>query len=185
GEALPKPNCYDAYYRANLFEGKALLRTAVQWHQIDEDSLAIVLGATEADTRRTSSSHLSFLALHDLILLEKDPILRFKYQKLFEEQFQPMRQDENAMIEAMHAAVGLSTKQLGMAWYALSRYPIDRRGKGDVFWKENRKELLTAFGGEVNGQAREPVPPDLRPRDAFLWQRSAHSISGDQKDWLY
>ncbi len=185
GEALPKPNRYDAYYRANLFEGKALLRTAVQWHQIDEDALTIVLGSAEADTRRTASSHLSYLALHDLILLEKDPILRFKYQRLFEEQFQPMRHDGNAMIEAMHEKVGLSTKQLGLAWYSLARYPVDRRGKGDHYWRENRQELLATFGGEINGQAREPVPPDLRPRDAFLWQRSAHSISGDQKDWLY
>ena len=185
GEMLPKPNRYDTYYRANLYEGKALLRTAMQWHQIDEDALGVVLGETEADTRRNASSHLSYLALHDLILLEKDPLVRFKYQKLFEAQYRPMRLDGNAMIDAMQTAVGLSTKQLGLAWYALGRYPQDRRGKGDLYWKENRKELLEAFGGELNRQARDPLPPDMRPRDAFLWQRSAHSISGDEKDWLY
>ncbi len=185
GQILPKPNRFESYYQANLYEGKALLRTAVEWHQIDEDALSAVLGQTEVDTRRTASSHLSYLALHDLILLEKDPIVRFKYQKLFEQQFVPMRLDGNAMIDAMHAAVGLSTKQLGLAWWSLGHYPMDRRGKGDLFWKENRKELTAAFGGEVNGQAREPLPPDLRPRDAFLWQRSAHSLRGDQEGWLY
>ena len=123
--------------------------------------------------------------MHDLILLEKDPLIRFKYQKLFEAQFQPMRSDGNAMIDAMQAFVGLSTKQLGLAWWSLDRYPMDRRGKGDRYWQENKKELLAAFGGEVNGQARDPLPPDLRPRDAFLWQRSAHSIRGDQEGWLY
>src|SRR5438309_698534 len=158
---LPKPNRFEAYYRANLYEGKALLRTAVQWHQMDEDALAAIRGETEADARRTASAHLSYLALHDLILLDKDPIVRFKYQKLFEAQYRPMRTDGNAMIVAMHAADGLSIQQLGLAWWSLDRYPLDRRGKGDAYWKENRKELVTAFGGEVNGQAREPLPPDL------------------------
>jgi hypothetical protein len=184
-ELLPKPNRFDTYYHANLYEGKALLRTAVQWHQIDEDAINAVMGQTQADTRRTASSHLSFLALHDLILLEKDPVLCFKYQKLFEEQAQPMRQDGNAMLEAMEAEVGIGAKQLGLAWEALALYQTDRRGLGEEYWKDNRKILVQAFGGEVNGQAREVVPLDLRPRDAFLWQRSAHSIIGDQKDWLY
>jgi hypothetical protein len=185
GGMLPKPNRYDAYYRANLYEGKALLRTAIQWHQMDEDAITAIRGETEADTRRTGSAHLSYLALHDLILLEKDPLVRFKYQKLFEEQFRPMQNDGNAMIDAMHAAVGLSTNQLGLAWWSLGRYPLDRHGKGETYWKENRKKLVKAFGGEVNGQAGEPLPPDLRPLDAFLWQRSARSIRGDHKDWLY
>ncbi len=184
-EALPKPNRFDDYYHANLYEGKALLRTAIQWHQIDEDAVTAALGQTAADTSRTASSHLSYLALHDLILLEKDPITRFKYQKLFETQYQPMRSDGNAMIDAMHAFVGLSPKQLGLAWWSLDRYPVDRRGKGEAYWRENRKALVAAFGGELNRQAREPLPPDLRPRDAFLWQRSAHSIRGDKEGWLY
>ena len=147
--------------------------------------MSAVLGDTEADTRRTASAHVSYLALHDLILLEKDPVVRFQYQKLFEAQFGPMRTDGNAMIDAMHAGVGLSARQLGMALWALDRYPLDRRGKGDAYWKENRKALLARYGGEVNHQAREALPPDLRPRDAFIWQRSAHSIRGDQEGWLY
>ena len=81
--------------------------------------------------------------------------------------------------------VGLSAPPLGLAFWSLERYPADRRGKGERYWNANRAELLSAYGGEVNGQAREPLPPDLRPRDAFLWQRSAHSLRGDQEGWLY
>lgn len=184
-ETLPKPNPFEDYYRANLYEGKALLRTAAQWHQIDEDFLSAFVGETEANTLRTSSSHLSYLALYDLIQLEKDPLIRFKYQKLFETQYRPMRADGNAMIDAMHAAVGLSAKQLGLAWWSLDRYPVDRLGKGPDFWRESKAELVAAFGGETHRQARDPLPPDLRPRDAFIWQRSARSIYGDEKDWRY
>ncbi len=184
-EAFPKPNPYDTYYRANLYEGKALLRTAIQWYQIDEDLLGAVSGETESNTLRTSSSHLGYVALHDLILLEKDPVLRFKYQKLFEARYRPMRTDGNAMIDAMHAAVGLSTRQLGLAWWSLGRYPVDRRGKGAEFWQQHKEELVAAFGGLSHRQARDPLPPDLRPRDAFIWQRSARSIYGDEKDWRY
>jgi hypothetical protein len=185
GEALPKPNRFEEAYASNLYEGKALLKTAIQWHQFDEDLITAALGETEANTRRTASAHLSFLALHDLILLEKDPVLHFTYQKLFEQQYKPMRSDGNAMIDAMQASVGLSNSEEGLALWSLGRYPLDRVGKGEAYWKENRKALLERFGGEVNGQAREPIPPDLRPRDAFIWQRSAHSIRGDQEGWLY
>ena len=68
----------------------------------DKDALTAVLGQTEVDTRRTASSHLSYLALHDLILLEKDPITRFKYQKLFEEQYRPMRSDGISSFKSLH-----------------------------------------------------------------------------------
>ncbi len=184
-EAFPKPNRYDTFYRANLYEGKALLRTAMQWEMIDEDVMTAILGETEASTARSSSSHLGYLALHNLILLEADPLVRFKYQKLFEAKYAPMKIDGNAMLDAMQAAVGLSTQQLGLAWWSLGRYPVDRRGKGEAFWRANKEELVAVFGGVVNRKARDPLPPDLRPRDAFIWQRSARSIYGDAQDWLY
>jgi hypothetical protein len=184
-EALPKPNRFSLYYKSNLYEGMSLLRTAVQWHQIDEDLLAAVRGEAEASVLRGSSAHLGYLALHNLILLEQDPLTRFQYQKLFEARYRTMRNEGNAMADAMHSAIGLSAKQMGLVLWALGRYPVDRVGKGEAFWEGEREALASAFGGIVHRRTRDPIPVDLRPRDAFIWQRSARAIRGDHKDWLY
>ena len=111
GRLLPQPNRYEQFYRANLFEGKALLRTAAQWHQMDEDAITAVFGQTEADTRRTSSSHLSFLALHDLILLEKDSLVRFQYQKLFLQCLLPMADESSPRRLAGQSACSVFLRQ--------------------------------------------------------------------------
>ncbi len=184
-ELLPKPNRFDLYYQNNLSTHNALLRTVVDWSHIDELLLGAALGETRASAMRTSSCHLTFLALYDLILLEKDPWIRFQYQTVFERELAPMRSDYNAMLWTMQDKLGLSPHQPGLALWTLSRYPQDRRGRGDNYWRAHEAELLKVFGGPVVGKAREPLPPDVRPRDAFLWQRSARSIRGDSEGWEY
>ena len=183
-ELSPKPNRFDRYYQENLWKEKSLLKTALTWCQMDEDFIGAVLGEAYANANRTSSSHLPFLALYDLVELEKDPYLQFQYKTLFERQFAPMRSDGNAMLQAMDNRMGLAPSQWGLILWSLTHYPMDRVGRGDAYWQSHHAELVNAFG-EIGDRTREPLPLDLRPREAFIWQRRSRSIRGDQKDWLY
>jgi hypothetical protein len=183
-EFSPKPNRFDDYYQANLWKNKALLKTALDWSQMDEDFIGNVLGETYASVNRSDSSHLTFLALYDLVESEKDPYLQFQYKKIFEREFQPMRSDGNAMLQAMDNRIGLAPSQWGLISWSLTHYPTDRVGRGDDYWTAHHDELVGRFG-RVAGKTRDPMPLDLRPRDAFIWQRSARAMRGDQKGWLY
>ena len=185
GELLPKPNRFETYYANNLWSNEALLRTVLNWHEFDEDLLSVVKGTTYAQARRPGTAHLTPLVLFNLATLEQEPRLRFHYQTLFERTYRSMQTDYNAMLHAMQESVGLSPSQLGLAFWSLYRYPTNREGLGDTYWKTQRKSLIKRYGGELLGKTREARPPDLRPRDMFLWQRSARSLRGDTEGWQY
>jgi hypothetical protein len=185
GRVLPRPNRYDAFYRENLWQNKALLKTAVEWDNVDEDLIMAVAGDAQTAALRSASNHLSYLALFDLIQDEKDPAIRSVYQSLFERQYRPLQSDYNAMLQVMRTVWKATPSQEGLAYWSLQLYPEDRQGKGENYWKKNHSALALAYGGEVSGQARDPLPLDARQRDPFIWQRSAHSLRGDDANWSY
>ena len=184
-EILPKPNRFDAYYQENLWKNKALLKTVIAWTNIDEDLFDAVWGHTHAAAHRSSSNHLTYLALYDLVFLEKDTALRQSYQAVFLQEANPMQDEFNAMVEIMRAAMGAPSPGVGLGWWSLERYPEDRQGHGERYWQANEKRLVARYGRSVSGQSRDPIPVDERPRDCFLWQRSARSLRGDDAHVRY
>src|SRR4029077_19537732 len=114
-----------------------------------------------------------------------DPGARFDYQQLFSRQYQPVQADYNAFLHVMGPVIGLVPDQTGVGFWSLMLYPSDRRGRGETYWRVYHKRLAAAFGGDVGGQARDPVPLNERPRDPFIWQRIARSLRGDNEQWLY
>ncbi len=182
---LPRPNRYERFYRENLWENKALLKTVQQWDNVDEELIAAVAGDAQAAALRTSSAHLSFLALFDLAHLEKNRDLRTAYLSLYDREFRPHQADYNAMLHVMQGVLGLGPDQTGMAAWSLALYPEDRRGKGEAYWQARRKQLAARYGGVASGKARDPLPLNERQRDSFIWQRSARSLRGDHRDQFY
>lgn len=185
GEILPKPNRFDDYYRANLWENKMLLKTLQDWNNMDEETLTAVVGHTQTSVMGSGSRHLPFLALYDLIRLEKDPALRARYEALFEDDYFPMQEDFNAMLHIMRGTLNRPSDQTGLGLWSLELYPTDRRGLGTAYWKQHAKELALRNGGLVMHQTRDPVPVNERQRDTFIWQRSSRSIGGDDADKWY
>ena len=53
------------------------------------------------------------------------------------------------------------------------------------YWQAHREDRLSRYGGEVSGQARDPIPVNELQKDPFIWQRSARSLRGDNAHWLY
>jgi hypothetical protein len=182
---LPKPNRYQAFYSENLWQKQALLKTAVEWDNIDDALISAVAGDAQAAASRTASSHLIYLALFDLIQSEKNVDLRKVYQTLFENQYRYVQPDYNAMLQVMREIWKAAPDQEGLAIWSLGLYPEDRRGKGEAYWKAHRDTLARSYGGIVSGQARDPLPLSLRQRDPFIWQRSAYSVRGDDATWTY
>jgi hypothetical protein len=185
GETLPKPNRFDSYYYDNLWHGRALLKTVLGWNEIDEALAEAINGRTRGAVARNSTRHLSYLALYNLIQLEKDPGVRQCYRAAFDRQFSYMQEDFNAMLHVMRHSLNLGPSQTGVGLWSLSLYPMDRRGLGHEYWTGRRHVLANRFGGLVGRQARDPVPLDERHRDSFIWQRGARSLGGDDADKRY
>jgi hypothetical protein len=185
GEVLPKPNRYQAYYRDNLWQNKALLKTAVQWNGFDEDLVAAAAGEAHAAAVRGSSTHLSFLALLNLMEKERDPNVKKIYQSLFDRKFRPLQADFNAMLQVMQPLFRSGPTQTGLGLWSLMLYPENRQGKGEAYWQARRDELAAKYGGITSGKARDPRPVHELQRDAFIWQRSARSLRGDNAAQLY
>jgi hypothetical protein len=185
GQVLPRPNRYERYYRDDLKQRKSLLRTAREWYTMDEDLVAAVTGDAQAAAERTSSAHLSFIALFDLVTQEKDRAVRKEYQSLFERQYRQFQSDYNALAHAMQPVIGTQPDQSSMALWSLMLYAEDRQGRGEAYWKKHHRERVRLYGGEVSGKARDPLPVDELQRDPFIWQRSARSLRGDDRNQLY
>jgi hypothetical protein len=185
GSVLPQPNRFERYYMDNLWTGKALLRTVIDWAQLDELLASSLFGDTDAARIRGNSNHLPYLALWDLVSLDKDVARRQDYMALLERHRLFMHNDLNAMTDMMSSRLNVQPDPSGMAYWVLHRYPESRRGLGEPYWTAHGRDLANQFGGWERGRSREPIPPDLRPRDAFLWQRNARSIRGDTEGWEY
>lgn len=183
-EVLPKPNRFDTYYRENLTRNKQLLLTLQEWNNLDEEALAAVFGHTRAAVMRNATRHLGYLALFDLIQLEKDPTTLATFRNLFEQEYAQMQEDYNAMLHVMRHVLAMGPDQTGIGLWSLQLYPLNRRGLGEDYWRSRNDAFSNRFG-ELNGQARDPVPLDLRQRDTFIWQRSARSIRGDDSQRIY
>ena len=97
GTVLPPSNRFARYYEENLWSGKALLRTAVNWAQWDELFVATLLGENQTARVRGSSNHLPYLALWNLMAL--DPVHRTDYLALFERHRLFLHNDLNAMTD--------------------------------------------------------------------------------------
>jgi len=180
---LPQPNRYQRYYADNLNAGKGLLTTALNWSQWDEVFAASLFGESHTARVRGNSNHLPYLALMNLAML--DPERRADYVALFERQRLFQHNDLNAMTDLLAGHLGIQPDPTGIGYWTLHRYPESRRGLGEDYWQRNGLALANQFGGLRDGFAREPIPPDLRPRDASLWQRNAHSIRRDAEGWEY
>ena len=185
GSILPKPNRYQRAYEDNLWKNEELLKTAKEWSSMDEDLIAAVVGNTQAAAMRTSSAHLSFLALFDLIVKEKNAGVQDIYRSLFERHYQLMQADYNAMLHVMQPVVRIGPDQTGLAFWSLTLYSENRRGKGEAYWRAVRPERLARYGGAVSGKARDPIPVNDLQRDSFIWQRSARSLRGDDASKFY
>jgi len=181
----PHPNRFDRYYEQNLYRDKALLRTALDWGVWDELLITSLFGEVEAARHRGSSSHLPYLALYNLILSEKDAKIRSQYVQLFERHRLFLEQDLNAMADLMGPRLGLRSGNAGLGYWSLHRYPEDRVGKGDRYWRSRIRGHAEEFGGLYKGRTRDALPADRRPRDAFVWQRSSRSVRGDHEGWSY
>lgn len=184
-ENLPKPNRFDDYYRANLWEHQALLQTVIDWKNIDDEATSAMFGHSRAASMRHATQHLSNLALFNLSRLEKDPSLREIYRGLFQEEYLQRQEDFNAMLHVMRSVLSLGPDQGGVGLWSLMLYPLNRRGRGEAYWRAHRDRLLARFGGAAGRQALDPVYLDERQRDSFIWQRSARSIRGDDENKIY
>ncbi len=184
-EILPKPNRFDAYYHKNLHADKALLKTVVDWMNVDEEFIGILQGRTQAAAHRSSNNHLTYLALYDLMTLERDASIGVYYQNVFLRECDPLQDEYNAMIEVMRASMKVPSNSLGLGWWSLQRYPVDRRGRGEAYWQARLGDAVARYGKSIPGQARDPIPLDERPRDCFIWQRSARSLRGDDAQIEY
>jgi len=180
---LPQPNRFEQYYDDNLWSGKALLRTTLNWAQWDELLIATLFGEAATPRVRGNSNHLPYLDLWNLLAL--DPAHHADYIELFERHRLFLHNDLNAMTDLMSGRLGIQPDPSGLGYWTLHHYPESRRGFGEAYWIQNGSLRAEQFGGKVDGYAREPIPPDLRPRDAFLWQRNARSIRGDSEGWDY
>ena len=180
---MPQPNRYETYYEDNLSAGKGLLSTALNWSQWDELFAAVLFGESQTSRVRGNSNHLPYLALMNLTML--DPQHHADYVALFERQRLFQHNDLNAMTDLMAGDLGIQPDPAGIGYWVLHRYPEARRGFGETYWQKNGRARARQFGGWRDGYAKDPIPPDLRPRDAFLWQRNAHSIRGDAEGWDY
>jgi hypothetical protein len=183
GTILPQPNRYETYYEDNLSDGKGLLTTALNWAQWDELFASALFGESQTARVRGSSNHLPYLALLDLVSLDLNH--RADYLTLFERHRLFMHNDLNAMTELMAGRLQITPDPSGIGYWILHRYPESRTGLGETYWRKNSRARAEAFGGWNDGYAKEPIPPDLRPRDAFLWQRNPHSLRGDIEGWEY
>lgn len=183
GAVMPPGNRFERYYADNLWTGKALLRTVMDWTQWDELFAASLFGESRA--ARVGGSSLPYLALWDLCTLDTNSAHRQDYLELMARHRLFMHNDLNAMTDMMAGRLGLNPDPRGVAFWVLHRYPEERRGFGDAYWSAHGHDRAAAFGGWDNGYARDPIPPNFRPRDAFLWQRDSHSLRGDMAGWEY
>ncbi len=185
GTTLSRFHPYQRSYKDHLWQNEALLKTALEWNGMDENLIAAVTGDTQAAVMRGNSNHLSFLALFNLYTKERNAGLKKIYRSLFEQQYRPMQAEYNAMLHVMQPIFQLGPEQRGLAFWALSLYPESRQGRGEAYWQSIRKQRFLRYGGEVSGKARDPIAIDERQRDAFIWQRSARSMRGDDASKSY
>lgn len=184
GECLPKPNRFERAYRENLRERAGMLTTLESWDLMHEAVSQAVLGETRANAQRTTGGHLSPLLLFDLLQLEKDAAVRFSYRDMIHRRGVLHEQDLNALMEILDKGTREKPAVPGLALWVLARYPEDRSGRG-LFTHQDKRALASRYGGMVEGKSREALPPDFRPRDAFLWQRNPRSLEGDAPGWQY
>ncbi len=184
GELLPRPNRYEQAYQDHLRQGAGFLKTVEAWALMDSALFEAVRGQTRANVERGTGGHLSPFLLYNLIQLEKNADVRMVYRLLQTRDAALREQDLNAFMEILGRATQPRPEVPGLALWVLSRYPEDRQGRGPLR-KRDERALADDWGGWVNGKSREALPPDLRPRDAFLWQRNPHSLDGDLSGWRY
>jgi hypothetical protein len=168
---------FDEYYRQNLYGGDALLKTALDWYGVDDELLRLTAGTAEA--ARDRRGYLALLAAYNLYTLETNPSVKEAYRTIIAREFAMTRHDDNPLSRTMAAAARLPV-DAAPVWRALTLYPDEPVGFGESYWKENGRRVAdTLGGGESHGYAREPLPVSHRPRDSFLWQRSARRLRGD------
>jgi len=184
GELLPKPNRYERAYRDNLRGGAAMLTTLENWDLMHEALFQAVIGETRANIQRTTGGHLSPLLLFNLLQLESEATLRDTYRSMIERRGRLHEQDLNALFEILDKGTRTKPEFPGLALWVLSRYPEDRRGRGNIS-RNDQRAIASRYGGIFEGKSREALPPDYRPRDAFLWQRNPRSLEGDAAGWRY
>lgn len=176
---ITKNTQYLDYYRANLYSGDALLKTALDWDGFDEPLLRLTAGNPTADRERRG--YLSDLALTTLISLEKNPAVKQSYVSLLDQSAHDYRHDNNPMVMALDDAATGKNLFGDFILRALEEYPENRHGFGRDYWNLYGRDVGNKLGGEaIKKYSAEPLPISNRPKDSFLWQRNARRLYGDQ-----
>jgi len=177
---------FEEYYRSNLYTQDALLQTALEWFNIEEDLIRLTSGNPAADRHRRG--YLSVISLYNLIQLEKNPTVKEKYSELLNRWWDSNKHEDNPLAAALFcASLKEGTKQnpiregqIESVLKALDSYPRNQTGFGEAYWKENGRKIAETYGGGYRRDySYEPLPVSQRPKDSFLWQRNPRRLKGD------
>jgi hypothetical protein len=167
------------YYRTNLFTQDALLKAALEWYGFDEELLRMTSGNAAAD--RARRGYLTLLSLWSLASRETNPFMKEKYMTLIGRAWTYERHEDNPLSRAIWMDLTGKTGDAPFLLRALDQFQEDRLGYGEDYWKAHGDEIAKKWAGGVHeGYSREPLPWALRPKDAFLCQRSARRLRGDR-----
>ena len=192
----------DEIYRKNLedSDSKRLLYVAYNLREsIKEYAVTLHLGDAVADAKRGETNHLKLFALMNLIRLEKDTLVRDKYHTIFDENYLLMRDEYNSLVDFLNVHFGKQCRDKAVdlrdGYWSLSLYDKNneetamvRKGidlKEDVInGLKNRKVTSGIIEERLGGllmsdKSLYPVPLDIRPSDAFVWQRNARNVKSE------
>lgn len=177
-----------AYERALFGAEKRLLWVMETWDEVPEVWATLIGGDQAADKQRSSVRHRSFLALWNLIRMEKNEGIRAVYRRVFEHGWKANSDEGNAFYEIMRQTAsttitGNRETDLGVAEWGLALLPVLNTGVAKPVWDSIRNELDTVGGGVLDwdvsrarGRVRDPLPPNLRSGQMFLWQRNPREV---------
>lgn len=176
---ITKNSQFEDFYRTNLYAQEALLQTALDWHDAEENFRILVGGNPSADKAR--KGYLSPLSLMNLISLETNPAVRENYRLILDRWWKFMRNEDNPLAAALILGFSNDKKaDRGVLLHELDEYPEDRTGFGPRFWDKEGSAVAERWGGgQIGGFSREPLPVSRRPKDSFLWQRNVRRLRGD------
>ncbi len=167
------------YYKENLYAQDELLKTALDWHGMEDELTGLIGGNSAADTERRG--YLGTLAAINLYSLEQNPTIKESYRQIIEKEWSAYKNEDNPMMSAftLVATKGKAGNRAEVL-RALGQFPENPTGFGRNYWQQHGRSIADKWGGgEKDDFSREPLPVALRPRDSFLWQRNGRRLDGD------
>lgn len=167
----------------NAVKGE-MLEVAEKWGDTADYVVTRLLGDEAADASRVQGTHmLKWVALYNLLALEKDEAVRSRYYRVMDAAFSHVHDELNSFVNFIHHVYSGGTKiyhtgtRQGIE--SLLRFP--GYGYHNFEYNCDGEIVRNEFGGCIGGgiAVRLPIPLDKRPTDQCTWQRSPRRLTND------